>query len=219
MTALLPPRFLFRYAFPVRRVDRLPRRGGRLLHLPSSCTLPLPAGFEGEGDFAQLRCAWNPNGLGISVVVKGRSAPLVIDPAEPGASDGLRVWIDTRNTQSIHRASRYCHEFELLPAGAGEDGTAALPIPRPIARAKEDAPLCDPDLLPVQSEVSRTGYRLDAWLPAAALQGYDPSSHPYLGFYFAVQDAELGLQTLSVGPEFPFASDPSLWSTLELIDG
>jgi hypothetical protein len=31
-----------------------------------------------------------------------------------------------------------------------------------------------------------------------------------------VRDLELGEQTLSVGADFPFADDPSLWSTLDL---
>ena len=29
------------------------------------------------------------------------------------------VWIDTRNTQNIHRAGRFCHRFAFLPVGAG----------------------------------------------------------------------------------------------------
>jgi hypothetical protein len=60
------------------------------------------------------------------------------------------------------------------------------------------------------------GYRLEAWLPGDALTGFDPQANPLLGFYFYVRDAELGEQFLSVGHEFPFAHDPSLWSTLEL---
>jgi hypothetical protein len=40
--------------------------------------------------------------------------------------------------------------------------------------------------------------------------------HPRIGFYFAVMDRELGWQTFSLGPEFPFTADPSLWGTMEL---
>ncbi len=54
------------------------------------------------------------------------------------------------------------------------------------------------------------------WTPAECLQGYDRDSNPLLGFYYAVKDAELGEQFLTVGREFPFDHDPSLWSTLEL---
>ena len=38
-----------------------------------------------------------------------------------------------------------------------------------------------------------------------------------LGFTYFVFDRELGQQYFSMGSEFPFASDPSLWGTLELV--
>jgi hypothetical protein len=59
---------------------------------------------------------------------------------------------------------------------------------------------------------------LEAWLPASVLNGFDPAAQPQLGFYYSVVDAELGLQALSVGDDFPYASDPSLWSVLLLSD-
>jgi hypothetical protein len=37
-----------------------------------------------------------------------------------------------------------------------------------------------------------------------------------LGFTYFIFDRELGQQFFSLGSEFPFASDPSLWGTLEL---
>jgi hypothetical protein len=48
------------------------------------------------------------------------------------------------------------------------------------------------------------------------LNGFDPEANPLLGFYYFLRDAELGEQFLTVGHEFPFPHDPSLWSTLEL---
>ena len=67
---------------------------------------------------------------------------------------------------------------------------------------------------------SRTsGYRIEAFLPAAVLNGFDPEQNRRLGIYYAVRDVELGEQTLSVPAEFPFAEDPSLWGVLELHKG
>lgn len=71
-------------------------------------------------------------------------------------------------------------------------------------------------LLQSVSRATRSGYELEIWTPAECLQGYDRDSNPLLGFYYAVKDAELGEQFLTVGREFPFDHDPSLWSTLEL---
>ena len=61
------------------------------------------------------------------------------------------------------------------------------------------------------------GYLLEAWIGAEALSGFEPESNPRLGFYYCLRDAELGEQFLAVGREFPFAHDPSLWATLELV--
>ena len=218
MTALVPPEFLFRYTLSVRRVDRLPRRGKRLLNLPASCDLPSLRDLSDTREFGRLRLAWNDAGLAVSVTVSGKSEPPACDPDRLGQTDGLRIWIDTRNTQSVHRATRYCHQFELLASGGGADGSAPIATAHPIARANDDAPIVDSDLLPIQADGTKEGYRIEAWIPAAALNGYDPSSQSELGFFYALNDQQLGLQTLSVGPEFPFATDPSLWSTLDLAD-
>ena len=74
----------------------------------------------------------------------------------------------------------------------------------------------EPELLRVRSTKQPDGYTLEAMIPAEALTGFDPTDHPRLGFTYAVVDRELGWQTFTVGPEFPFVEDPSLWGTLEL---
>jgi len=60
-------------------------------------------------------------------------------------------------------------------------------------------------------------YRLEAFFPVTALNGYDPAEHSRLGVYYYVRDSELGDQFLSVGWDFPFGEDPSLWAVLELV--
>ena len=89
---------------------------------------------------------------------------------------------------------------------------------RKINRALQDAPLGAARRRSRSSScAAQGGYRLEAFLPAAVLNGFDPEQNPRLGFYYAVRDAELGEQVLSVGPDFPYAEDPSLWSVLELV--
>jgi hypothetical protein len=217
MPDLLPHRFLFRYSFPVRYEAKLSRTGKSLLALSPECALPDVGALDEARHFGQVRLAWNEKGLGIGVEVRGRKQPLQCDPTAPDISDGLQVWIDTRSTQTIHRASRFCHHFCLLPAGAGRDKRAPVAIQLPIARAREPTPLCDPSEIRLASQIDKAGYRLEAWLPASVLNGYDPEAQPRLGFYYYLRDAELGEQFLTVGAEFPFAYDPSLWSVLELV--
>ena len=85
-----------------------------------------------------------------------------------------------------------------------------------IHRALQDAPLVPPDAVSFQARHTKHGYLVEAFLPAAVLHGFDPEQNPRLGFYYAVRDAELGEQVLSVGSDFPYAEDPSLWGVLEL---
>ncbi len=54
-------------------------------------------------------------------------------------------------------------------------------------------------------------------MPAAALTGFQPDDHPRLGFTYWLFDREQGEQTFAASSEFPFAVDPSLWGTLELV--
>src|SRR5690349_5128250 len=105
---LIPQAFWFRLAFPCRRVEAIPRSGkGRLLDLPDSCRLPELARLEGRPSWAEVRVGWNPKGLGVAVEVSGKVGKLAHDPMMPDASDGVNLWIDTRDTRDIHRASRF----------------------------------------------------------------------------------------------------------------
>ncbi len=218
MSSVVPHRFLFRYTFPVRHLQPLPKKGKQILELPEECALPDLSELDRAKPFGELRLAWNESGLGISVIVAGKKHPFVCDVAFPEEADGLQVWLDTRNTQSIHRASRFCHHFCLLPQGVGSKHAQPVAIQLPIARAREDAPVADSNEIPLSVKITKAGYKLEAWFPAEILNGFDPESNQLIGFYYYLRDAELGEQFLTVGKEFPFASDPSLWSTLELVN-
>lgn len=216
MSPILPPAFFFRFAIAVPYHAELPQKRGALLSLPETCRLPRVNLSDREPAFGDVRMAWNGQGVGVSVEVREKTMPLNGSRTVPLQSDGLQIWIDTRNTQTIHRASRYCHHFCLSP---GEDKKSLAPwaIELPIARAREERPVADGKELLIQAQKHADGYTLEAWLPAKVLFGYDPDATPQLGFYYLLQDAELGRQVLTVGPEFPFDQDPSLWSTLELV--
>jgi hypothetical protein len=154
--------------------------------------------------------------------VTGKKMPIADVPDEPREGDGFQIWLDTRNTQTIHRASRFCHHFAFLPhptpsrSGGGRRISTASAYQFSIALAKEDAPSNRANQLAAASRSVSAGYVLDAWIPAECLAGYDPEANPLLGFYYVVRDAELGEQFLAVSRDFPFDHDPSLWSTLEL---
>lgn len=213
---VVPTSFLFRYTFPIPRIDALPRARSPLLKLPESSIVPFPSQLDGGPGFAELRMAWNRDGIAASVVVSGKAAEPAGDPESVDSGDALLLWIDTRDTQTIHRASRFCHLFALSPTGAGEKGREPFARQLPVSRAREDAPLVDVDSILLEAEIAGQRYRLDVWFPADTLYGYDPEAQPRLGFYALVQDLELGRQSLTVGEDFPYSSDPSLWASLDL---
>ena len=71
--------------------------------------------------------------------------------------------------------------------------------------------------MPFRSERVKGGYRIEAFLSANVLTGYDPEQFPRLGVFYAVRDFEKGEQTPGADSDFPFAEDPSLWASLELV--
>jgi len=215
---VLPQRFLFRVTIAVPCNDAVPHPKGRGLRPSEVPPLPSLSELEGEASPFTIGVCWNERGLGVATVVTGKRRPPVCNPARPDASDGLRVWIDTRCTQNIHRATRFCHCFHLAPAG-DDAGTKPWAVQVPVPRAKDDAPRNDKAPLQVWSKVGEDGYDIACWLPADALHGFDPAAQPRLGFCCAVTDAEFGRMCPFVPEEFPYESDPSLWATLELAGG
>jgi hypothetical protein len=220
-TPLLPQAFWFRLAVPCRRVDGLPRAvaRGRLLDLPASCRLPSTGPLDGLSAWADVRVAWNPGGL--AVAVEANAPPPTSLPStdeRPEGTDGLQVWVDTRDARTNSRATRFCHRFHARLRGLGTPRGAleVEPSQRPIARAIADAPICRPGLLQARAERLRAGWRLELFLPAEALQGFDPETNRRLGFAYQVTAAGRDDQFLGVGREFPVGENPSLWSTLEL---
>ncbi len=217
MNQIIPPSFAFRFAFPVPLVTEIPRRGKRLLKLGDEHRLFRPGtDFSEEQSPVSVSAAWNENGLGFAVEVHGKQHPPVSNPDRPDETDGFQLWIHTRRARTIHRANRLCHQFCVLPNGSGGDGLTPMVRQLPVPRAGEDAPLFPPESFRATTETLKDGYRLEFWLPAETLNGFDPEDSPQIGFFWLLRDSELGEVSLTVDSAFPYVSDPSLWETLEL---
>ncbi len=218
---LLAPRFLFRFSVPVLPRDPIWKPGG--VELDESYQLldlaELDHGTDNrERTFADVRMAWGREGLTFNVRVDGKKQPLWCRDERLEDSDGFQVWIDTRATLNIHRASRYCHRYAFLPAGGGRGHQEAVADQLLINRARENARPVRPRELQVASHVTKSGYWMAAFVPAGALAGYDPQQHRQIGFTYAVFDRELGMQTFATGPAFPFDEDPTCWAVVELVE-
>lgn len=215
---LLAPTFLFRFSAACRRRDVIwqAKQGAEL---DPACRLPsFGAQLEGKPNFADVRAAWNDTGLSFTVRVAGKQQPPWCRRDRAEDSDGLQLWIDTRDTHNIHRASRFCHRFVFLPLGGGRKYDLPFEAQLLINRARENAAPVPERMLQVRSQTRAGGYDLQCHIPARAMTGFDPADYSRLGFFYLVQDRELGWQTFSVDNAFPFDEDPSVWGTLELAE-
>ncbi|RIK87195.1 MAG: hypothetical protein DCC67_02150 [Planctomycetota bacterium] len=179
--------------------------------------MPSLAELDGQRPFADVRMAWSPSGIAWQVTVEGKTQLPWCRDSRLEDSDGLQVWVDTRATFNIHRASRFCHRFVFLPRGGGPAGDQAVADQLLINRARENARPVRPRELSARAQTTASGYTLWAFASAAALGGYDPAQQPRLGFTYAVLDRQRGLQTFALGPEFPYEEDPSCWAELRLV--
>jgi len=212
---LLPKRFLFRFSLPCRYREPLWTDAGTALD--ETYRLVSFAELEGLATPADVRLGWSESGIAVSVRVDGKKRPPWCRAGRSEDSDGLQLWIDTRDVHNVHRASRFCHRFVFLPGGDGKRFEKPVAEPLAIPRTKDVPNPVRSGQLRVRSEKRVDGYLLDAFIAAEALTGFDPHDHPRLGFTYAFIDRELGEQTLSTGSPMPYQSDPSLWATLELV--
>lgn len=213
---LVPNRFLFRVSHPCTYVADVPDDDEDLFHLPAACRLDNLADMDDKRNFADVRVAWNEGGLALEVEVKGKQQPLVGDVSKPRVSDGVSLWLDTRDARTSHRASRFCHQFHFLPTGGGEERDEPAVVQEKIHRALTDAPIAPAGAIAFRCARKATGYRLAVFLPAEVLTGWDPEQNPRMGIFYVVRDSELGDQALSAATDLPYAEDPTLWSVLEL---
>ena len=212
----LPGRSFFAFTFPCPYRRRAPTVDGRLTEWRQEHRLPDTNELDGRPSFADFSASWNEQGLHFACRVAGKTE-VVCDEQRWWEQDCLEVWLDMRDNRTIHRATRFCHQFCFIPQDAEGRPRSAKGWQVPIARATEPGPLCDPSELGVASLVGKTYYTLEVVIPREALFGFDPAECSRLGFTYHLNDHELGTQSATVGKEFPIYTDPSLWGTLALV--
>ena len=205
---------MFRYQVPCSQIKKDEKKA---VELPAAFRLPVFSELNDDKSFAQIRAAWSNSGIYFWLKVSGKKQSLWCKRTQLLESDGLQIWLDTRDTKNVHRATRFCHWFLFLPEGGGNDQKKPIATMLKINRAKEHSPCINQAPISVTSQVTKSGYTLMAFIPALSINGWDVSEHRLIGFNYAIADRELGRQSMGVGPEFPVSEDPSLWSSLRLI--
>jgi hypothetical protein len=206
---LIDPTVLFRFEVTLRK--HAVGWSDKGLKLPESCRIPSFGALADRPVFADVRIAWNESGIAVHLLVAGKRQLPWCRETRPEDSDGFHLWIDTRCSPGIHRATQYCHRFLWMPSGGGSNRERPVVSHVSINRARSQPKPIASDQLKVAAVPRHDGYELSGWVPADALTGFDPTGQPRIGIYYAAIDRELGWQTLSLGPEFPVMDDPSLW--------
>jgi hypothetical protein len=212
-----PSRLLFKTVVTCRRMPAAPRIDGDLSHWEGIAPLPHLGSIEGVPPAGDVWVAWSEAGLYVAARVE-KSSAVVSNRRRPQNGDGLQIIVDTRAVQNVHRATRFCHLFILLPKGGGLAGDAPIAWQAEIPGARESARLCKPGDIPIAAttDTARGFYTLEAALPAAVLTGWEPAPGVRLGFQYWLHDVQRGSETWSTSPDFPAMQDPSLWGLLEL---
>ena len=206
---MIDPSFLFRFEVPLRHAELEWTAKG--LALPETCRLPSFGGLGDRPVFADVRLAWHSGGLGLRVLVNGKRSLPWCRETRLEESDGFHLWLDTRCSPGIHRATQFCHRFLWMPAGGGPQRDRAVAALVPINRARGNPKPIAADALKIAALPRHDGYELSGIIPSSALTGFEPAQQARISLYYAVVDRELGWQTLSLGPEYPVTEDPSLW--------
>ena len=212
---LVDPTILFR--FEVRLLQAKLDWTKRGLELPPACRMPSFGALSGGPIFADLRVAWSTEGIGFTLKVAGKRAMPWCRDTRLDESDGLHLWMDTRNSPNIHRATQHCHRFLWLPAGGGPQRDRPVATIVPINRARANPKTIPSGALLIHAAPKHDGYELSGLIPTKAMTGFDPIDQPRIGFYYAVNDRELGNQSLTLSDRFPVAEDPSLWGEAALV--
>ncbi len=214
---LFDPALLFRMRFQPCRVDI--KYGQTGWSLPDEAVLPdTGVAISGQNKFATMRLGWSDTGLFVHAQVKGKKQLPWCRESRLEDSDGLHLWLDTRNARDVHRATRFCHRFVFAPLGRGAKSDQPFAGWAPINRARENSKPPPDKLLMATSKLQPGGYDISGSLHWQALTGFDRDDFPCLGFYIAIVDRELGWQSLGLSPPMPVVDDPSLWHELLLED-
>lgn len=213
---LVDPALLFRFSLSMYRTDIDPLSDQWSLN--EAYTFPKLESLAGGKSFSELRGAWCKKGIVFQLKVTGKTQYPWCRPSRMEESDGLHLWLDTRNSPGIQRATRFCHQFVFTPMGGGPRQDRPIGALLAIARAKENPHEVAGGMIQLRSKLARNGYLLMIGISNVALTGFDPLEYPRLGFHFAIADRELGWQSLTVGRDLPAEENPSLWSELELLD-
>jgi hypothetical protein len=173
--------------------------------------VPDTAELLGEEKFAEVALAWNAEGLCIEVFVdkpfEEANFPLY------SKGDAIELFFDTRDLKTVGFATRFCHQFVILPQ-AVQDIQA---LETTHFRTEDTHPLCDGSEIDVQTQFHDNSYSVRILIPAHCLHGYDPKSYDRIGFTYRIHRTGGAPQHFAVSSEhFAIEQAPKSWASVTM---
>lgn len=173
--------------------------------------LPSTSELLAEESFADVYGGWNVDKL--SFLAEVRVPFEKVGEADFRKGDSLELFIDTRDLKMKGTVSRFCHHFVFFPAAV--QGHFGREITR--MRGEDVHRICDPEDLIVEADCGSSSYTLAVEIPAHCLFGFEPLSHPRIGFTYRINRAAGPPQHFSVSSEeYAIEQHPATWGTLQL---
>ncbi len=216
------PAWLFDLGFPIRSfAKRIPNPERLEWQLNDEHAIPALNSLSGGHGFAKTYFAWTGTGFFFQTSLKtppGKSP--VSETSKPSArTTHMSLYLDTRWSPGVHRATSYCHRFDFIinrPSRSEpiQPGHGEL---NPIQRARAAPAEVHPSQISVGAFFQSDGYEIRAFLKGETLTGYAPDEYQEIGVFFTINDPHLGNQVLARTLQSPYFEDPSLWCRARLI--
>ncbi len=216
------PAWLFDLGFPIRSLARRITNPERLeWRLNDEHAIPPLSSLSNGLGFAKTYLAWTGTGLYFQSRLKPPSGKLSVTESSKhlARTSHISLYIDTRWSPGVHRATSYCHRFDFII----NRPSSSEPIQRghgelnQIQRARAAPTDVHPSQISVGSFLEPDGIEIRAFLKGETLTGYAPDEHQEIGVFFTINDSLLGNQILARTLQSPYFEDPSLWCRAKLI--
>lgn len=217
METLIPNTVLFAFRIDLGRIDLPPRPDPTLECFEPFHRLPLFGPLDGETPYASFYAGWSQSGLAFGLDHARWSGAFHSDSGRPAGSDGLRVYIDTRDRKDVHRGTRFCLGLFIRPEfRAPADPVATVSMIK-LPRARQDPPTINTQRIDVAVRTRKQAWQMAVHLPAEVLPGYDPAQFASIGLQLVLQDRVRGRLHLGPGEDLDYASNPSTWVSCRLV--
>ncbi|MDP1836838.1 MAG: hypothetical protein Q8K75_13050 [Chlamydiales bacterium] len=180
--------------------------------LTPTYSLPSLAELCGEETFADVALAWHQRGFYASVSVEKEAEKCFYPELRTG--DSVEFFIDTRDSKASGFNNRFCHHFYFLPKEV--NGHSCGEITR--FRTEDVHEWCDSNELKNTIHLYKNTYRLDIFIPAHCLHGYDPEQFDRIGFTYRINRPGDDPQHFAVSSnDYAIDQQPSLWASVRLV--